>query len=147
MFSIHRPDDDNWFGGKTRVVDAEREISLQFKNTTGRELGRAFVLAHADKQIPFHTKDRSGLVDEVTGKPYFVTEIVSFGTSLYLKGDRNVPDYVFGDRDKALHWKRIAAEALLIYGSRYDGPSLDPDYTRVLLDGELLTRRDFGYTD
>jgi hypothetical protein len=98
-------------------------------------------------QIPFHTKERAGLVDEITGKPYFVTEIVSFGTSFYLRGDRYVPDCVFGNRDKALEWKRIAAEALLIYGLRYDGPSLDPDYTRVLLGGQLLTRRDFGYTD
>ena len=135
------------FGGKTRVVDAERDVSLQFKNTTGRELGRAFVLTHGDMQIPFHTRERSGLVDEVTGKPYFVTEIVSFGTSFYLRGPRYVPDYVFGSRDKALAWKRIAVEALLIYGLRYDGPSLDPDYTRVLLDDQLITRRDFGYTN
>lgn len=147
VFSIYRSEDDNVFGLKTRVVDAERDISLQFKNTTGRELGRAFVLTHDDMQIPFHTKERSGLVDQATGKPYFVTEIVSFGTSFYLRGDRYVPDYVFGSRDKALVWTRIAAEALLIYGLRYDGPSLHPDYARVLLDGQLLTRRDFGYTD
>lgn len=145
MFSIHKPEDDNWFSGRTRVVDADRDISLQFKNATGRELGRAFVLNHGVMQIPFHTKERSGLIDEVTGRPYFVTEIVSFGTSFYLRGDRYVPDYVFGSRDRASEWKRVAAEALLIYGLRYDGPKLDPDYTRVLLGGQLLTRRDFHY--
>ena len=145
MFSIHKPQDDNLFGRKTRVVDTDRDISLQLKNTTGRELGGAFVLTHGDMQIPFHTKEQAGLVDEVTGKPYFITEIVSFGTSFYLRGPRYVPDYLFGSRDNAGEWKRIAAEALLIYGCRYDGPNLDPDYTRLLLDGQLLTRRDFHY--
>lgn len=145
MFSIYKPADDDVFGRKTRVVDTDRDISSQFRNTTGRELGRAFVLTHDDMQIPFHTQDRAGLVDQVTGKPYFVTEIVSFGTSFYLRGPRYVPDYVFGSRDKAMAWERTGAEALLIYGVRYYGPRLDPDYTRVLLDGQILTRRDFHY--
>ena len=145
MFSIHKPEDDDVFGRKTRVVDPDRGISLQFKNTTGRELGRAFVLTQDGMEIPFHTKDRAGLIDGATGNPYFVTEIVSFGTSFYLRGTRHVPDYVFGSRDEAMAWKRIGAESLLVYGLRYDGPRLDPDYTRLLLDGQLLTRRDFHY--
>lgn len=145
VFQIDSPEDDNLLQGKTRVVDVERDISLKFMNSTGREPGGAFVLTHGDMRIPFHTKQTSGLVDEETGAPYFISEIVSFGSSLYLKGDRDVPAYNFTSHDEGVKWRRVAAEALLIYGVRYDGPSLDPAYTRVLLEGELLTRRDFGY--
>lgn len=73
-------------------------------------------------------------------------EIVSFGTSIYLKGDRNVPNYEFSSDEEARRWRRIAAEAVLIFGLDYNGFNLAPDYVRVLLNGELLTRRDFGYT-
>lgn len=94
-----------------------------------------------------HTAETGGQIDAVTGKPYFFSEIVSFGTSIYLKGDRDVPNYEFGSDEEAKQWRRIAAEALLIYGRNYNGFDLDPDYARVLLNGELLTRRAFGYTE
>ena len=44
------------------------------------------------------------------------------------------------------YWRRIAAEALLIFGRDYNGFDLDPAYARVQIDDEILTRRDFGYT-
>jgi hypothetical protein len=96
-------------------------------------------------QIPFHTEERTGLIDPYTGKPYFTSEIVSFGTSIYLKGDRDVPNSVFRDDGVALEWRRVAAEAVLIFGLDYNGFDLDQEYVRVLFDGNLLTRRDFGY--
>ena len=96
--------------------------------------------------IPFHTNVVSGLVDPDTGNPFFVSEIVSFGSSLFLKGDRNVPDYEFSSDEEARRWLRIAAEAVLIFGLGYNGLKFDPDYARVILNGEVLTRRDFGYT-
>lgn len=71
---------------------------------------------------------------------------MSFGTSIYLKGDKDVPNYDFSSDEEARHWRRIAAEALLIFGTNYNGFDLDPAYARVLLNGELLTRGDFGYT-
>jgi hypothetical protein len=147
MFSIHRPEDDNWYSDKTRVVDAERDVALEFRNGTGRDLGGAFVLTHGDMQIPFHTRQSGSLTDEESGKPYFTVEIMTFGTSIYLKGDRNVPDYVFESVEESRKWRRIAAEALLIFGLHYNGMKYDPEYSRVLLDGQLLTRRDFGYAN
>ncbi|MET3950215.1 hypothetical protein [Arthrobacter sp. UYEF36] len=96
-------------------------------------------------RIPFHTEERTGLVDHLTERPFFTSEIVSFGTSVYLKGDRDVPNYEFSDDVEARLWRRIAAEAVLIFGMDYNGFELDPDYARVLLNSELMTRRDFGY--
>ncbi len=104
------------------------------------------MLRHGNMCIPFHTRLMAGLVDPGTGKPFFTSEIISFGTSIFLKGDRNVPDHEFSSDEGARRWRRIAAEAVLIYGLAYDGLDLDPDYVPLILDGEVLTRRDFGYT-
>ncbi|HEU4668925.1 MAG TPA: hypothetical protein VFS79_14820 [Arthrobacter sp.] len=95
----------------------------------------------------FHTEEQTGLVDTSTGEPFFTSEIVSFGTSIYLKGDRDVPDCKFSSDDEARRWRRIAVEAVLIFGLDYNGFDLAPDYSRALLNGGLLTRRDFGYPD
>ena len=104
------------------------------------------MLRHGNMCIPFHTELVAGLVDPDTGKPFFTSEIISFGTSIFLKGDRDVPNYEFSSDEEQRRWRRIAAEAVLIYGLAYDGLDLDPDYVRVILNGEVLTRRDFGYT-
>lgn len=145
MFSIYVPEGEPWYSDKRRVLDTGRDVSLQLMAGTGREPGKAFVLSHGSMRIPFHTAEQSGLVDAVTGKPYFASEIVSFGTSIYLKGDRDVPNYDFSSDEEARRWRRTAAEAVLIFGRDYNGFDLAPDYVRVLLNGELLTRRDFGY--
>lgn len=50
-------------------------------------------------RIPLHTAEQTGLVDAETGKPYFTSEIVSFGTSIYLKGARDVPDCDFSSNE------------------------------------------------
>lgn len=147
MFSIYVPVGEPRWSTERQVLDRERDIALQLEGLTGREPGRAFVLSHGDMRVPLHTAEQSGLIDAVTGKPYFISEIVSFGTSIYLKGDKDVPNYDFGSDEDAMRWRRIAAEALLIFGTNYNGFDLDPDYARVLLNGELLTRRDFGYTE
>lgn len=147
MFSIYVPEGEPRWSNKRRVLDADRDISLQLKALTGREPGMAFVLSHGSMRIPLHTAEQTGLVDAVTGKPYFTSEIVSFGTSIYLKGDRDVPNYDFSSDEEARRWRRIAAEAILIFGLNYNGFALAPDYVRVVLNGELLTRRDFGYTE
>ena len=146
MFSIHLPEGEPWYSGKRRVLDADRDIFLQLLGGTGREPGKAFVLRHGDVRIPLHTAEESGLVDPGTGRPFFTSEIVSFGTSIYLKGDRDIPNHKFSSDEEARRWRRIAAEAVLIFGIDYNGFDLAPDYVRVLLNRELLTRRDFGYT-
>ena len=147
MFSIFVPEAEPRWSPERQVLDRDRDIALQLKGGAGRDMGKTFVLSHGHMRIPMHTAETGGQIDAVTGKPYFFSEIVSFGTSIYLKGDRDVPNYEFGGDEEAKQWRRIAAEALLIFGRNYNGFDLDPDYARVLLNGELLTRRAFGYTE
>lgn len=146
MFSFYMREGEPRYSNKRRVLDSDRNIALQLKALTGREPGKAFALSHGDMLIPLHTWDQAGQVDPATGKRFCVSEIVSFGTSIYLKGDRNVPDYEFTSDEESRRWRRIAAEAVLIFGIDYNGFNFDPDYIRIPLDGELVTRRDFGYT-
>lgn len=94
--------------------------------------------------VPFHTAESDG-TDPKTGDWYFASEIVSFGTSIYLKGDRDVPDYAFTTHEEARRWRRIAAEALLVFGRDYNGFDYPQEQVRVVLNDELLTRREFGY--
>jgi hypothetical protein len=147
MFSIFVPEGEPRWSTERQVLDRDRDISLQLKGGAGRDMGKTFVLSHGGMRVPLHTAEQVGLVDAVTGKPYFISEIVSFGTSIYLKGDRDVPNYDFSSDEEARHWRRMAAEALLIFGTNYNGFALDPAYARVLLNGDLLTRRDFGYRE
>ena len=144
MFSILIPEDEPWYSPDRRVVDAERNISVEFRNATGRDPGKAFTLTHDDMTIPFHTAESDG-TDPETGDWYFASEIVSFGTSIYLKADRNVPDHDFDSDEEAHRWRRIAAEALLVFGRDYNGFDYPPQRVRVVLNDELLTRHDFGY--
>lgn len=99
MFSIYVPEVEPWYSDKRRVLDTDRAIALEFEATTGREPGKAFVLTHGSMRIPLHTAEQTGLVDAETGKPYFTSEIVSFGTSIYLKGARDVPDCDFSSNE------------------------------------------------
>lgn len=144
MFSLFIPEGEPWYSPERRVIDAERDITLEFMNGTGREPGKAFVLTHGAMMVSFHTAEFDG-TDPKTDDWYFASEIVSFGTSIYLKGDRNVSDHAFETDVEARRWRRIAAEALLVFGRDYDGFDYPPQQVRVLLDGELLTRHDFGY--
>ncbi|TLM87659.1 hypothetical protein [Pseudarthrobacter sp. NamE5] len=144
MFSIFIPEGEPWYSPDRRAVDAERDIVVQLKNLTGRAPGKAFVLTHGDMTVPFHTAEWDG-TDPKTGDWYFASEIVSFGTSIYLKGDRDVPDYAFGNDEEARRWRRIAAEALLVFGRDYNGFKYPQEQVRVMLNDELLTRWHFGY--
>ncbi|MHA7239792.1 hypothetical protein [Arthrobacter sp. TMS1-12-1] len=144
MFSLFLPEGEPWYSPNRRVVDAERDISVEFRNATGRDPGKAFVLTHGAMTVPFHTAELDG-TDPETLDWHFASEIVSFGTSIYLKGDRNVPDHTFESDAEARRWRRIAAEALLVFGRDYNGFDYPQERVRVVLNDELLTRHDFGY--
>lgn len=144
MFSLFLPEGEPRYSPNRQVLDTERDIVVQLKNLTGRDPGKAFVLTHGDIVVPFHTAE-SDETDPKTGDWYFASEIVSFGTSVYLKGERDVPDYTFSTDEEAREWRRIAAEALLVFGRDYNGFKYPQEQVRVVLNDELLTRQDFGY--
>ena len=143
VFSIHLPAGEPWYSDKRRVVDAARDLALQFTGGIGSEGVRAFALLHGQYSLPFSVIEKTG---RAAGKHYFTYEFVLFSDHFYGPGDSPTPMRRFSS-EEASHWRRIAAEALLIFGRDYNGFELDPGYARVQLGGEILTRRDFGYTE
>lgn len=75
----------------------------------------------------------------------FTSEIVSFGTNIYLQGDRNVSNHDVRSDGEARRRCRIAVEAFLIFGRGYNGLDLVAGFARVPFNGELPMRRFFGY--
>ena len=144
MFSIYLPEGEPWYSDQRRVLDTERRISLQFTGGIGSEGVRGFLLSHGAMRLPFATTERTS--DAAGGPRYFVYEIVSFPDRFYGSAGSETPAAGFSSSDETNSWRRTAAEALLIFGRDYNGFDLDPDYARVQMEGELLTRRDFGYT-
>lgn len=139
------PAGEPWYSEKRRIRDDERDVSLQFTGGMGSEPGRAFTLAQGTAQFFFTTTEQVGLVDCSNGKPYFVYHIHPYEKLIERDGDTDPTARPFANDEEANRWLRLAAEALLIFGRDYNGLELEPDYVRVLLDGKVLTRRDFGY--
>ncbi|MDP9982102.1 hypothetical protein J2W14_001486 [Pseudarthrobacter oxydans] len=106
-----------------------------------------FKLVDSECSIPFTTVREEG-VDSGTGLPFFVFKFLTFGSAP--KAHRNTKDLVnraFDDETEKRHWMKTAAEALLVFGSGYNGLNLPHlSYTRVDLDGRIYTLKDFGYT-
>ena len=130
-----------------RVIDRGTGIYLKWLVVGGPYFTEVFNLVHADGSIPFTTaRERS--VDPETGLPFFVFKFLTFGSAP--KAHRNTKDLVnrtFDDETEKRHWMKTSAEALLVFGSGYNGLKLPhPSYTRVDLDGEIYTLKDFGYT-
>lgn len=59
MFSIYLSEGEPWYSSNRRVLDADRDISLQLIALTGRDPGKAFVLRHGDMRVPLHTAEQA----------------------------------------------------------------------------------------
>lgn len=131
------------------VVDHERNLYLVILYGIGRAPGWVCLLGDGRNTIPFRTADewRDTPRDPVTGERFQLTRMVSFGNPVKATqfGGWILGHTFVDDRDKA-HWLRVAAEAMLVCGSTYNGLDYKDGYFRVELDGELLRLSDFGYT-
>ncbi|GAB3251457.1 hypothetical protein [Arthrobacter pigmenti] len=145
MFTIHAPD-ASIYAKTRRVLDPESGITLEFVGATGRSPGRAFILSQNEVAIPFDISFDRGAVDHSTGEEYTLMRFGSFGTSMWVRPWSDVPPYTFSSVAEEQKWKNIAAEALVVCGTSYNGLDFGPDHFRVELNGNILSRRDFGYT-
>lgn len=144
MFTIHAPDGDLY--GDKRVLDPETGTTLQLVSLNFRSSGGVFILAQGDARIRFTTSIEYDLVDPHTGEPYRVTRIESFGKSYFSYQRSEAGDHELTGLDEKFNWRKIAVEALLVFGDDYDGLESVADYARVDLDGQPITLKDFGYS-
>lgn len=143
MFEVETTDHDR----EHRVIDRGADVYLKWLVAGGPYFTEVFKLVHSEGSVPFTTLREEG-IDPETGLPFFVFRFLTFGSAP--KAHRNTQDLVnrtFDDETEKRHWMKIATEALLVFGWAYNGlKAPHPSYTRVDLDGQICTLRDFGYT-
>ena len=134
-------------GRDHRVIDRDTGIYLKWLVAGGPYFTEVFKIVDSEGSIPFTTLREEG-VDPDTGLPFFVFKFLTFGSAP--RAHRNTKDLVdrtFDDETEKRHWMKTTAEALLVFGSGYNGLRLPHlSYTRVDLDGKIHTLEDFGYT-
>ena len=133
-------------GYEHRVIDRDVNVYLKWLVAGGPYFTEVFELVHAGGSIPFTTAREEG-IDAASALPYFVYRFLTFGSAP--KAHRNTKHLVnrtFDDAAEKRRWMEVAAEALLVFGSGYNGLKVPhPSYTRVDVGGQIYTLRDFGY--
>lgn len=81
MFVIEPAPRNGNVGTAKWVIDHERDIYLQRVLIVGRQMGKAFILVHGAKTIPFGTAWDVGLKDSFTQQHYLLMHFTEFGRS------------------------------------------------------------------
>ena len=125
----------------SRVVDDERGVWIQFLAGRGRSSGGVFKLVVGETVIPFET-DRD-FFEDADGAGHLLTRFVFFGLSPAANA-RGVAPNVITSLPERREYMLLATEALLVFGSFYDGDSKPEGWTQVELDGVIYTLASFG---
>ena len=129
-----------------RVVDADTGVYLEWLVTGSRYTTEVSSLVHPGGMIPFMTSREYG-VDPDTGPPFLVYRFITFGSAWRAQlRTQHLVNCTFTDDVAKEFWMTVAAEALVVFGSAFNGLKVpDRRYTRVALNDTILTLEDFGY--
>ncbi|POH64383.1 hypothetical protein C3B61_13115 [Cryobacterium zongtaii] len=109
-------------------------MSLYRAAKMGRIPGDGFILTWGDRQIPFESLS-SQVTDPVGGESYYSVKFTAFGVSAAVELRTKVKSYRFGSDEELATARRLAAEALVVYGSSYNGLTYPDGENRVELMG------------
>ena len=76
---------------------------------------------------------------------HVIVEFASFGVSSKVNLRLGIFQYVFADVDEQREAQLLAVEALLVYGSFFNGLSRPDGYRRIVFEGREWVLSDFGY--
>ena len=124
-----------------KIIDDERGVWIQFLAGRGRSPGGVFKLVVGETVIPFET-DRD-FSEDADGAGHLLTRFVSFGLSPAANA-RGVAPNMMMSPDERREYMLLAAEALLVFGSFYDGDSKPEGWAQVELVGVIYTLASFG---
>jgi hypothetical protein len=144
LFKIYQLDSKDPLLGRRYVADEDRNIKLQRVAGLAYRPGGAFKLTAGEAVIPFEVDDKD-LIDPTTGQEYILRSFDTFGVSPTAKLLGKIESYDFSDAATKQSLHLAAAEALIIFGWNYDGPSREDGYIRVDVDGRILTLRDIPH--
>lgn len=130
-----------------RVVDVDTGVYLEWLVTGSRYTTEVFNLVHPGGMIPFTTSREYG-VDPHTGLPFLVFRFITFGSAVRAQlRTKHLINCTFTDDLAKEFWMTVAAEALVVFGSAYNGFKVpNRRYTRVEVNEKIYTLEDFGYT-
>jgi hypothetical protein len=144
VFKIYQLEAKDPLLGRRYVADKDRNIKLQRVAGLAFRPGGAFKLTAGDAVIPFEVDDQR-LTDPETGLMYILRRFDTFGVSPTAKLLGKIESYDFPDAATKQSLLLAAAEALIIFGWNYDGPTCEDGFIRVDIDGRILTLRDIPH--
>ena len=132
---------------EARVVDADAGVYLEWLVTGSRFTTEVFELLSASGGIPFTTSREYG-VDPETALKFMLFKFVTFGSAPRAQiRAKHLVSRTFNDDNEKQYWMKVAAEALLVFGTSFNGLEAPYNgYTRVQLNNYIYTLEDFGYT-
>ncbi|TFC61186.1 hypothetical protein E3O62_05835 [Cryobacterium sp. TMT2-15-1] len=125
-----------------KVIDDERGVWIQMLCGRGRTPGGVFKLVVGETVIPFETE--RDYIEDADGAGHLLTRFVFFGLSPAASVRGVAPNMMMSPSERR-RYMLLATEALLVFGSFYDGDSKPEGWTRVELDGVVYTLVSFGY--
>ncbi|WP_082699225.1 hypothetical protein [Arthrobacter sp. EPSL27] len=130
-----------------RVADADAGLYLEWLVTGSRYTTEVFELLSASGGIPF-TTSREYAVDPETGLRFTLFKFITFGSAPRAQSRaKHLVNRTFRDGTEKQYWMKIAVEALLVFGTAFNGLEAPrKGYTKVELNGRIYTLEDFGYT-
>ena len=145
MFEIKKT---NWvgpLGDNLMVIDYNRAAWLQricSINISGAESSNVFKLVWDGRAIPFECLSETK--HDQNEKIYLIKRFRYFGTAERAEAVAGIPPYEFADKTERRVAMLLATEAVLAFGSLYNGSEyLNGDH-RVEFEGRLYTKSDFG---
>lgn len=130
-------------GHSKMTIDETRDVWIQPVGVMIGDPGRIFTLVWRGCAIPFDTIEESRRDGD--GKEYIVVRLRSFGGSAFAF-QYGIAPYRFNSDEERRQAMMLAVEALLAFGSDYNGCQQREGFYRVEHDGRLYTRGTFGIT-
>lgn len=141
MFRVYQLEADDPLLRREYVADKDRNLTLQRVAGLPYRPGAAFILTADDAVVPFEVTGDL-LTDPESGQEYVLRRFDRFGASPTAELFGGFQPYVFPDEETKQRFLLAAAEALLIFGWSYDGPSREDGFIRVDVGGRILTLGD-----
>ena len=126
--------------GDRTIVDLERGVSLEFIGGLGRMPGTVHTLTTPELVVPFEvcrTQDADA--------EFYLTRFYSFGRLFSTPTGPRIEPVDFPSQAARHRLQLLAAEALLVFGSFYNGLAKPDGYNRVDVGEKTYTLSSFGY--